>query len=585
MKRTIGESFATIVFLSVVSLFPSTLRAQQATPANSTSTQTPASKIADQTPPVDEGQPSGEVVIDARGPIVTVYETVTGRTPQQRADAIAGRIISIANDPVAAAEPIRLEPHQGWTELISGNQIIMAVTEGDANTAGKPRQKLAEEYAQNISHAIQTYRQEHGWRAILRGILYTALTTLIAISVLWILRWIRFGIRDRLEKHIKTSAAAEKKNAWNIAMAYVGPISLALGGICRWILILAILEAYLTITLGFFSTTRQVSLTVTKWVFAQLESMGQTALDYVPNLVVVAVIVLVTYYLSRLLRLVFGEIEKGELKVRGFYPDWAKPTENLIRLLLVVLALIVCFPYLPGAKSPAFQGISIFLGLLLSLGSSSAVANAIAGVILTYMRSFLVGDWVEINGTTGEVVEKNLLVTRVLTPKDEVITIPNATVMSGAVRNYSVEARKSGVIFHTTATIGYDAPWRTVHELLISAAIATPHVLKQPAPFVLQSALNDFYVSYELNAYTDVPKEMLNIYSALHQNIQDKFNEAGVEICSPHFSALRDGNTIAIPGEYIKPDYEPPGFRINGSRAEKDAESSAKKLGDSRRIG
>jgi small-conductance mechanosensitive channel len=231
--------------------------------------------------------------------------------------------------------------------------------------------------------------------------------------------------------------------------------------------------------------------------------------------------------------------------------------------LVLVLALVVVFPYLPGAKSPAFRGVSIFLGILLSLGSSSAVANTIAGIILTYMRSFLPGDWVQIGDNMGEVVERTLLVTRILTPKAEVITIPNSTVMGGAVKNYSTEANKSGVIFHTSVSIGFDAPWRTVHQLLISAASATEHVLRQPAPFVLQRSLDDFYVTYELNAYTDTPREVLNIYSNLHQNIQDKFNEAGVEICSPHFSALRDGNSIAIPEQYIAPDYKPSGFRLN----------------------
>jgi small-conductance mechanosensitive channel len=273
----------------------------------------------------------------------------------------------------------------------------------------------------------------------------------------------------------------------------------------------------------------------------------------------------VTHYAFRLLRLIFGEVRKGELKIRGFYPDWADPTEKLLRMLVLILTVIVAFPYLPGAKSPAFQGISIFLGLLLSLGSSSAVANAVAGVILIYMRSFLVGDWVQIGDTVGEVTEKTLLVTRVLTPKAEIITIPNATVMGGSVKNFSVEARKSGVIFHTTVTIGYDAPWRTVHQLLVNAALATDHVLQQPVPFVLQKGLDDFYVSYELNAYTDAPSLMLTIYSELHQNIQDKFNEVGVEICSPHFSSLRDGNVTAIPEQYRQPGYTPPSFRISSS--------------------
>jgi small-conductance mechanosensitive channel len=179
-----------------------------------------------------------------------------------------------------------------------------------------------------------------------------------------------------------------------------------------------------------------------------------------------------------------------------------------------------------------------------------------------------VGDWVRIGDIVGEVVEKNMLVIRIITQKREIITIPNATVMNGSVTNYTREAKHGGVIFHTTVTIGYDAPWNKVHQLLIEAAAATKDVLRNPPPFVLQTALNDFYVSYELNAYTDVPIEMQFIYSDLHQNIQDRFNEAGVEICSPHFSSLRDGNTIAIPERYRPQDYTAPAFRVNGSGTE-----------------
>jgi len=340
-------------------------------------------------------------------------------------------------------------------------------------------------------------------------------------------------------------------------------VILAIGTFLRWVIIFALIEAYVTVTLGFYSSTREISLTMTKWIFSQLEQLGMTALDYLPNLLVVVVIAVFTNYVVRLIRLVFSQIGKGDLRIHGFYPDWAEPTDKLVRMLVLVLALIVAFPYLPGARSPAFKGISIFVGVLLSLGSSSAVANAIAGIILTYMRSFLVGDWVQIGDTMGEVVEKTMLVTRLLTPKAEIITIPNSTVMNGSVKNYSTEARKSGVIFYTAVSIGFDAPWRTVHQLLLNAAQATDHVLRQPAPFVLQRSLDDFYVTYELNAYTDTPREVLNIFSDLHRHIQDSFNEAGVEICSPHFSALRDGNTIAIPEQYIEPDYKTPGFRIN----------------------
>jgi len=548
-----------IFLLSLFALVVSVSAQQQAPSTPATAEAQPSESGPEK--PKEEGTPYAKVVVEGR-PVLTVYDPVMSGTPQERALGIEKRIIYAAQSGMSI-NAIQVRSHPGWAEINIGSQTLMAVTDIDAKAAGKPREALAAENAKSLGEAIVLYRQGHSWRMFLRGLGKTALTTLVLIAVLWLARRLRLATRTRLERKIAASSAQPRKSAFTISIAYLGPIALALGTLLRWLLILGLLQAYLTITLGYFSYTREISQTVTKWVFSQLATMGQSALDYLPNLLVVAVIVLITYYAIRLVRLVFSEIARGNLEVRGFFPDWAEPTEKLVRILVFVLAVIVAFPYLPGAKSPAFQGISIFLGVLLSLGSSSAVANAIAGIILTYMRSFLVGDWVQIGDVTGEVTERSLLVTRVLTPKDEVITIPNSTVMSGAVRNYSVEARKSGVIFHTTATIGYDAPWRTVHQLMIDAALATNHVRKQPPPFVLQTALNDFYVAYELNAYTDSPRLMLAIYSELHQNIQDKFNEAGVEICSPHFSSLRDGNTIAIPNEYIKPEYKTPGFRVN----------------------
>jgi small-conductance mechanosensitive channel len=352
--------------------------------------------------------------------------------------------------------------------------------------AGAPRDQLAAEYAKNIEQAISAYRQAHSWRMILRGVLKTVVVSFLLVAVLWLIRRIRLVLGDQIERQMRASAQVEQKSARHILVAYMGSIVLALGATLRWLIILGLFETYLTVVLGYFAYTRELSLTVTTWVFSQLESLARTAVNYLPDLLVVFVIVLLTHYVFRLLRLISGEIRTGNLKLHGFYPDWAEPTEKLLRILVLILALTVAFPYLPGAKSSAFRGVSIFFGVLLSLGSSSAVANAIAGVILIYMRSFLVGDWVQIGDTTGEVIEKNLLVTRVLTPKAEIITIPNATVMAGAVTNYSVEAKKSGVIFHTNVTIGYNAPWRTVHQLLTSAALATQHVREHPAPFVLR---------------------------------------------------------------------------------------------------
>lgn len=542
---------------------PPLVSAQQQSTAQPVNSQSAGSQAV----PDEETIPSGEVVIDGN-PILTVYEPVATLTPEARAQGIEMRIIAFARDGSIPSDSIRLQPRDAWTEIIAGDTMIMAVTDGEAKAAGKTRQQLALEEAQKIRQAVEDYRYNHSWRMILRGILKTGLVTLLLVVTLWLVRRLRLLFRSRIDRQIHISASLEKKSAWHLSVAYLGPAILAVGTFLRWVLILGLLQVYLTVTLGFYSSTHEISLTATRWVFSQLASLAKSGLDYLPNLAIIAVIVLVTSYLIRLIRQIFSHISKGNLKITGFYPDWAEPTDKLIRALILVLALIVAFPYLPGAKSPAFRGISIFVGVLLSLGSSSAVANAIAGVILTYMRSFLAGDWVQIGDNMGEVVERTLLVTRILTPKAEVITIPNSTVMSGAVKNYSTEANKSGVIFYTSVSISFEVPWRTVHQLLISAASATGHVLRHPAPFVLQRSLDDFYVTYELNAYTNIPRKVLNIYSDLHQNIQEKFNEAGVEICSPHFSALRDGNSIAIPKQYIAPDYKSPGFRLNLNEAE-----------------
>jgi len=345
-----------------------------------------------------------------------------------------------------------------------------------------------------------------------------------------------------------------------------------------WILVVGLLQTYFAVVLRFFPSTKYTSYRITNWLFSELAAFGKTCVGYIPNLLLILCICFVTSYLIKLNKYISQEISNQRVTIRGFYPDWAEPTAKLTRTLILAAAAIVMFPYLPGSESPAFKGISVFLGVLLSLGSTSAVAHAVAGTILTYMRAFQVGDFVRIGNVVGEVTEKTLLVTRICTQKNELITIPNGTVLGGVVVNYSAEARHKGVIFHTTVTIGYNAPWRQVHELLISAAIATEDVLRDPEPFVVQTALNDFYVGYELNAYTVNPKNMQNIYSRLHQNIQDKFNEAGVEINSPHYASLRDGNRTTIPDAYLPRNYKSPVFEVQDMSGAHMAETGVKQL-------
>lgn len=319
-------------------------------------------------------------------------------------------------------------------------------------------------------------------------------------------------------------------------------------------------------TLGIFPQTAGISTTLLDYIGAAFKTVGKATLDYLPSGGVVVVVVVVSHYVLRILKFFALAMERGDVALDGIRPEMAKPTHQLVRLVVILFALVVAFPYLPGGNSEAFKGVSIFLGVLLSLGSSSAVSNMLAGVVLTYMRPFHTGDRVKIADTVGDVLEKTLLVTRLRTIKNIEVVIPNGAILSNQILNYSALARTGGLILNTTVTIGYDAPWRTVHGLLIQAALSTDGVLSDPAPFALQTSLNDFNISYELNAYTDRSNDIQNIYSHLHEAIQDAFNKASVEIMSPSFYALRDGNNVTIPPGYRPPHYEAPSFRVQPGR-------------------
>ena len=290
---------------------------------------------------------------------------------------------------------------------------------------------------------------------------------------------------------------------------------------------------------------------------------------YLPNVFQIAVVVFLTYYAMKFTKYLFQQVDAGVVTFSGFYHDWAMPTYQIVRILIVVFAAMLVFPLLPGYNSEGFKQLSVFFGILFSLGSTAVIANIVAGTVMVYMRAFKVGDRVQIADTTGDVIEKGLLVTRIRTIKHVDVTIPNALVLGSHIINYSSSsADEEGLVLHTTITIGYDVPWRQVHELLIEAALRTEFIEADPAPYVFQTSLDDFYVSYELNAYTHEPRLQSRMYSLMHQHIQDLFGAAGVEIMSPHYGAMRDGNMSTIPAEHLPPNYEPPFFRLLTGQAQ-----------------
>ncbi len=317
----------------------------------------------------------------------------------------------------------------------------------------------------------------------------------------------------------------------------------------KWVFLIILVYALLPIGFSIFPTTEGIALTLIGYVMEPLKAFGTALIDYIPEFIAIIVIVLISRAIIRFLHYLSVEIERGSLEINGFYPEWAKPTYNLFKFLVIIFSFVAVFPLIPGSGSDVFKGVSVFLGLLISLGSSSAIGNIIAGLVITYMRPYKIGDRVRIGDAQGDVIEKTLLVTRLRTIKNEDVTIPNASILNGNTYNYTANTTEEGLILNTSVTIGYDVPWRKVHAMLIEAADRTDKLQKEPKPFVLQTSLDDFYVNYQINCYTLEADKASKIYSDLYGHIQDVFAENKVEILSPHYRAERDGNGLTLPSK------------------------------------
>jgi small-conductance mechanosensitive channel len=483
-------------------------------------------------------------------------------TPADRAAAIQGRIRRFAG----SKQPIelRLTEGNGTTEVRAGQTVLVGVTEEDARSEGVSRAELAERYRQLLVQKVSQYRERRDWRVLVRGSAWAAVLTLGFLVLLFSLYRLQRSLRVAAHRWASNRAVRFHQSEI-LSSRRLGALIGAGIRVATLLTALLLASFYLPAVLSFFPGTAGWSNMLLGWMIAPVLTLGASFLAFLPHLFYLLIIGFLASFLIRVSKFFFREIEAGRISFDGFYPEWGEPTFKLSRILILAMAAVAAYPYIPGSQSEAFKGISIFLGVLLSLGSSSAVSNAISGVLITYTRAFQAGDRVRIGETVGDVLESTLLVTRLKTIKNVIVTLPNSQVLSGHVLNYTSLAREGRLILHTSVTIGYDAPWRTVHELLTRAALRTEGIEREPAPFVLQTALNDFYIAYELNAYTRSADQMVAIYSELHANIQDSFNEAGMEIMSPHYTSLRDGNSMAIPDSYKPDGYDAPPFRVGSS--------------------
>lgn len=474
-------------------------------------------------------------------------------TAKERAGHLEGRLNQLKKLDRIFLDSLYLATDYDFSVIFYRDQPILYVSQEDAEFQGVSRDSLAAEYLDLIRGALSdtTVRRTAGYWLSRIGL---TLLSVIGLLVIFIIlnRAYRWG-RDKLEKY-EQRIKSKRKNVLRYLLPRnskgVFPFLLKL---IRIALIILILVFYLPFMFSFLPWTENLVTQFYGYLAKPVKDVLQGLLQFLPNLFYIFIIVVITRYILRVIGYLANEIEAERFKIKGFYKDWAKPTFTIVKIILLAFALVFVFPYLPGSNSPAFRGVSIFLGVLFSLGSTSAIANIVAGIVITYMRPFSVGDRVKIGESTGDVIERNLLVTRVRTVKNEDITIPNAIIINTHLWNFSSNASSLGVILHTTVTIGYNVSSETVTGLLIKAAKNTPNLTRDFEPFVLQKSLNDFYIEYELNVYTKQPRKMAGLYSEIHKSIRNEFNKAGVEILSPHYSAYRDGNDSTVQADQNPP--------------------------------
>ncbi len=495
--------------------------------------------------------------------LLNIYTGTGIFTKEQRAKAIKDKISDLIDSQELELDSLAIKNGVGTVDIWHKGNILISVTSADAKHVLASKRALADHYVLQIR---QTLNDDVRFKNIKSKAIRIGVAFVISVIIFFLMRFLNKFFRKlrlwlRLQKG-KRLKGLKMKNLEVLTIDRQLRLFLLSIQVVRITLYALIVYFYLAVLSSFLPWTQKIAEKLIHWVANPAQRLFWGVLHYLPNLFTVAVILAFTYYSIRVMRFFVREMEKGNLYIAGFHKDWIQPTFKIVVFLSYAFAAVVIFPYLPGSNSPAFKNITIFLGILFSLGSTTAVANIVAGIVLTYMRPFLVGDRVKIADTIGVVQEKTLLVTRIRTTKNVNITIPNAMILNSHIINYSTAARNRGLILHTSVTIGYDVPWQKVHQLLIESAKGVEGLLRTPEPFVLQKSLEDFYVHYELNAYTTDPKKMEPLYSEIHKKIQEKFHEAGVEILSPHYGAMRDGNQIAIPEDQLPADYRPPVFRL-----------------------
>lgn len=469
-----------------------------------------------------------------------VHTSLGSFSPKQRAENAEEKIRLLYEDDQFNPDSLVVKPQFGLQNICYQNEIITTISHTDALWLNADIDSLTANYHDRLKDRIVYFKDAYSFKNILLRIGYVLLTILILLLVLWS---IRYGYRRTVLR--LPSLSGMFVNGIKIRSYQLFSHRHIISGLKQILntlrLILMLLVSYLALTFIFsiFPYTKTWTHTLLDLIWQPVRQIAVAIIRYIPNLVTIVIIILVARFVARIVRFFSLEVEKGNLHIKGFHKEWARPTYNILRFLVYAFSFIVLFPFLPGSGSEAFKGVSVFLGILFSIGSSSAVSNTIAGLVITYMRPFQTGDWIKVSEVTGCVMEKNALVTRIRTIHNEDITLPNSTILANHTVNYSTACSHSGLIVSARVGIGYDTDPVKVQELLITAAKKTTGVDTSQEPFVFQKSLDNFCVLYELNAYTQRADLMFHIQSELHHNIQHVLKQAGIELLVPQHVEIK----------------------------------------------
>ena len=495
----------------------------------------PAGDIAAKAAPPDAGSGDATVRFYNRD-IATLRSDFLGRAPELRARTSEAAI----RRAVERGGPAKVEfrpSGDGLMVLLSG-ELVMMLTPGDLDVLnGETLEQAQVGIATRLENAVTTARREQAPGRLVQGVLHSIAATVLALLVTWVVLRLGRRIRDWAKRRIQQRSETLQRDAMR---HLVMGLRIMVGWVLRILVVVVLFllaEEWLRFVLGQFGFTRPWAEAMTGWMLDLLRRWAQAIASALPGLFAAALIFVLARLLTRSVSMAFRAVQEGRLELFGLDRTLAEPTRKLVNVVIWLFALVMAYPYLPGSDTEAFKGLSVLVGLMVSLGASGIVGQAAGGFTILYSRTMAIGDYVRSGDVEGVVVQIGLFTTRLRTVTGVEVSIPNNVVLGGQLHNYSRHPDGPGMWMETGVTIGYDSPWRQVHRLLLSAAARTSGIPAQPAPMVLQSALSDFYVDYRLRVRVPDPMRRGLVLSELHANIQDAFNAEGVQIMSPNYEA------------------------------------------------